>query len=799
MHTMRNRAITLAVLLLAGGTAIDFAEAEPPTIEVSIPDPQQDGGFTGSSSCRECHEHFYQLWAPSHHGTAMQVYSPELAAEQLTPHESFIAVGDKEYRADVSPDAGFVIERDADGETTYPIEHALGGKNVFYFLTALERGRLQTLPLAYDVNRREWFDTSASGMRHFSDIDEEQVHWRERPYTFNTSCHGCHVSQLATNYDEAADTYHTTWAEPGINCETCHGPAEEHVRDFRAAAAAGGELPEELGLISTVGFTEAQTNDMCAPCHAKMNAVTTSFPPGERYFDHFDLATLEDPDFYPDGRDLGENYTFTGWRMNPCATAGKLDCIHCHTSSGRFRQADDPNSSCLPCHQARVGKIVAHSRHPEGTEGITCLACHMPMTEFARMLRSDHSMLPPTPATTIAHASPNACNLCHTDQEPQWADARVREWHGDDHQDAVLHRASLIAAARREEWKRLPEMLDAIRGEDRDEVFATSLIRMLGRCPDFRVQPVLAEVIATDESPLVRSSAVTTSGLLLTRELVPYLLAATRDDFRLVRVRAAASLAPLPPDALQGEDRVALETATEEFLASVSARPDDSISHYNLGNFHVARGELETALASFERSAELDPYGIAPLVNASLAYSMLGRNGDAEKSLRRALQRNPGDSAASFNLGLLLGELDRLEEAEAAFRAALKTDPKLAAAAFNLGVLLASSPQPPRAQEGLSWCRRAWALSPGDSKFAYTLAYFQRQHGEIDDAIATLRQMVSTGMPHSGAYLVLGEIFEEQERFDEALAVYREGRSNDRLENQARRELDARVRRLESR
>ena len=45
----------------------------------------------------------------------------------------------------------------------------------------------------------------------------------------------------------------------------------------------------------------------------------TTFTPGDRYLDHYDLVALENPDFYPDGRDLGENYTYTLWRMSPCA------------------------------------------------------------------------------------------------------------------------------------------------------------------------------------------------------------------------------------------------------------------------------------------------------------------------------------------------------------------------------------------------------------------------------------------------------------------------------------------------
>ena len=66
-----------------------------------------------------------------------------------------------------------------------------------------------------------------------------------------------------------------------------------------------------------------------------MSPVTATFARGDRFFDHFDMATLEDPDFYPDGRDLGGDYTYTSWMMSPCAKAGTLHCVTCHTSVGR--------------------------------------------------------------------------------------------------------------------------------------------------------------------------------------------------------------------------------------------------------------------------------------------------------------------------------------------------------------------------------------------------------------------------------------------------------------------------------
>jgi len=48
----------------------------------------------------------------------------------------------------------------------------------------------------------------------------------------------------------------------------------------------------------------------------------------------------------------------------------------------------------------------------------------------------------------------------------------------------VLKRASLIDAARKRDWSRLSEMLDYVSSKDRDEIFVTSLIRMIPASED---------------------------------------------------------------------------------------------------------------------------------------------------------------------------------------------------------------------------------------------------------------------------------------------------------------------------
>jgi tetratricopeptide (TPR) repeat protein len=756
---LRTLFAVLGVVFLAVGGCGEQGGASGDAIS------QDSAGYTGSESCRECHEKFYQLWSPSRHGLAMQPFTETLAAT-LVSHDGEIAIGEQRYRAE--PAELSVVEKGPDGENAYPIQHALGGKNVYYFLTPLERGHLQVLPIAYDVRKEEWFDTAGSALRMFPDIEDDAVHWTDRQLTFNTSCHGCHVSQLATNYDPDTDSYETTWAEPGINCETCHGPAGEHVRVFREAPE--GTTPADVRIIRTKPFTVEQNNALCAPCHAKMRPVTTSFRPGERYFDHFDLVTLEHLDFYPDGRDLGENYTYTSWRMSPCVPGGELDCLHCHTSSGRYRFGDDnPNEACAPCHRDKVDRSSAHTHHGETSEGNRCIACHMPRTVFARMERHDHSMRPPMPAATLAHESPNACNLCHDDQDAAWADGWVRKWRERDYQAPVLHVAGLVAEAREGKWSRLPEMLAYIGDPERDEVFANSLIRLLRAGDDDSRWPAIVAALG-DPSPLVRATAAEVLGDHLDPPAVEALLEATGDEYRLVRVRAAAALAALPPAAVPSPRRANLERALAEFQSSLTARPDDHASHYNMGNFLMARQQYPSAIDSFETAVRLRSDFTPAMVNAAMAYNIVGRNDAAERSLRSAIDLEPKSVAAWLNLGLLLAEQKRYPEAADALRITLDLDPGSAVAAYNLCVLLSAESY----DEAIPFCRQAAEARPADPKYAFGVAYFERNAGNNNAAIEVLDDITRTHPTFADAYMLLGEIHEEQGRTEEATAVYRQ-------------------------
>ena len=729
--------LAAALVACAIGAALLFLTARTPA---------PDRVFAGSGECRSCHARFYELWSGSLHGTTVRTFTQAIAEHDLPSATGQIAA--EELDVSLIPGEGRVTITGTGTTATFRISRVIGGRDVLYFLADEGKGRLQTLPIAWDIQKRRYFHTGQSAVRAFhGDRADRPLPWTDRAYAFTSACYRCHVSQPNGYYDPATDTYRMAWKEDGINCEHCHGPGVRHAALFREAAP--GKHPDSLHIISTSRFSGGQVNAMCAPCHAKMRPLTDAFRSGDAYFDHFDLATLEDPDFTADGRDLGENYTFTRWRMSPCVVRGGLDCIRCHTSGGRFRFTDNPDASCLPCHTTQVEHPASHTHHPAGTIG--CIDCHMPATRFARMRRSDHSMLPPAPAASIAFGGGNACTQCHDGRSDAWADSLVRRWHTYDYQAPVLQRGTLVASARKREWRHLPAILSYIVSPDAGEITTASLLRLLRECPDeTRIPAILASM--QNRSSLVRAAAIEALDGSLSPALLPALYRACDDSVRLVRVRAAAVLAGVD-DGSPGH-RLLQSRATGEYVASLRTRPDDHTAWFNLGNLSLAQGKFPDAITAFRTALTLQADDIASMINVSRAYALLNDLPAAEKILREALRVDSCNAPAWFNLGLVLGETGRAGEAESALRASLAVDSMSGKAWYNLAVVVSQTSPSEAARHAL----RASRLDPANPDYAFSAALFHRSAGAAGESRRILRTLIARHPGYADGYGLLAEI-----------------------------------------
>jgi tetratricopeptide (TPR) repeat protein len=726
--------------------------------------------FSGSESCIECHQKFYDLWQPSYHAQAMMPVDAGFVAKHQLPDSEPIAVEGHLFQVEFSDSSMVMIEKNGDEIIhIYEVLWAMGGHNVYTFLTPFEKGKLQNLPLAYDANRKTWFNYPESGVRHFGEgfPQDEALPWKDALYAFNTGCYSCHISQLSTNFDMATETYHTTWREPGINCETCHGPAEEHIRIFKNLKE--GEKPEKIGLIVTSTFTPQQHNDGCATCHAKMSPITPSYIPGDNFFDNYNLTTLEDHDFYPDGRSLGENYTMTDWMMNPCVEKSDLHCVTCHTSSGRDRNKENPNHSCLQCHTDRAGDMEAHTGHkPEA--GLTCLSCHMPKREYVgRFLRSDHSFRPPMPGATVRFGSPNACNQCHTDKSPEWANKIVKARPNGNYQEETFKWAQLMKEAREQDWTNVDKMYQTITSPETNQTVTNSLIRLLNNCTLGSKTDVLLKAL-NNPSELVRSSAAYGLAGTVTNEVKNALLKACEDEIRLVRIQAANAILTFPENSFTAEQLAVVKKAEKEYVASMTSRLDNWSNHYNLGIYHQTKGNVNEALNSFETAARLYPASLMPLINSSVLYSYIGNPAKAEENLKKALQVDPLNEAANLNLGLLMAEQGKMDEAEKALKTALSANPQQAVAAYNLSVIVAKR----NVAEAVEYAEMAAKARPDEPKYAYTLAYYQVENNQKAGAEKTLKTLIRDNPLYLNAVSFLADIYLRDGKKQEALKLYQQ-------------------------
>jgi tetratricopeptide (TPR) repeat protein len=295
-----------------------------------------------------------------------------------------------------------------------------------------------------------------------------------------------------------------------------------------------------------------------------------------------------------------------------------------------------------------------------------------------------------------------------------------------------------------------------VHSSDRDEIFAASLVRVLRGCDDARKWRAI-RLAADDRSPLVRAAAVEALGDDTDRASVAALVEAATDEYRLVRVRAAEALAGMPADLVSPAARRKAERALAEYVASLQARPDDAGARADLGRYRLRQGELEKAVRNFETAVRL----------------------------------RQDHAAYRVELGRALEALERPVDAADSYRAALETDPDSAEAAYRLGTILGAD----FPSDGLRWFRRAAEIRPREPRYAFAVAVALRESGGTDEAIVILNEMIEDHPGFADAWFALGEAYEERGQRDTARGVYLEGSENERLPDDARRRLAAKVRR----
>src|SRR5581483_7982764 len=316
------------------------------------------------------------------------------------------------------------------------VDYTLGSRRIQHYLTTLPSGRIIVLPPTWDVQRKQWF--------HNYDIADPDESGDVTVQVWNKGCYSCHVSQEQKNFDASQDAYKTAWLDFGTNCERCHGPGSDHIRDYSTPVAASSPKPKHPGDIVVQTRLDPVRNTMvCAQCHSFRDVYAQGFAAGDDYYNYF-VPILEynqpadkDPAYWPDGRTRRFSNDAYGLWQSECFLRGGATCLSCHSAPHEVdidknaQLRPDANALCSQCHSAIQNTLTAHTHHAATSAGSSCIDSHMPRTVLSIKAEiRDHSLTIPVPENTFKHGIPNACNNCHKDRDPSWAAAAMNKWYG---------------------------------------------------------------------------------------------------------------------------------------------------------------------------------------------------------------------------------------------------------------------------------------------------------------------------------------------------------------------------------
>ena len=153
-----------------------------------------------------------------------------------------------------------------------------------------------------------------------------------------------------------------------------------------------------------------------------------------------------------------------------------------------------------------------------------------------------------------------------------------------------------------------------------------------------------------------------------------------------------------------------------------------------------------------------------------LAFAISVLTAAANRQTEQSRANNREEAYRANNIGVALLEQFKHKEASDAFKRALQLEPGLALARVNLGIALFNLPDLPAAQKEL---QAASVAVPSAPQPHYVLGLLAKNQNRVDDAIASFQKVLRIDSNDVGANVNLGQLYAQQRKYPEAIAVLR--------------------------
>ncbi len=710
--------------------------------------PNPTPSFVGTQKCIDCHQKEYDKWRDSHHDHAMEVADKNTV---LGDFEDVVfkshGITSRFYQKD---GRFFVHTQGPNGDLgEFEITHTFGWFPLQQYLVPFPGGRLQCLPIAWDVRKKKWY--------HLYPKDplapKDWLFWTNAGQNWNGMCAECHSTNLKKNYDLENDTYQTTWSDIDVGCEACHGPGSRHVEWAQMPDMARPQVENYELVVRTSGINSRKLVELCAPCHSRRAALGDYTHAEPDFLDSMLPSLLAENMYFADGQILEEVYVYGSFTQSKMYHRD-VRCNDCHDVHS-IKLVKKDNDLCLQCHRANEYDTKAHHFHKIKDEkgapitsadgsvlfnvgtGAECVQCHMPGRTYMGIdYRPDHSFRVPRPDLSVKIGVPDACKRCHFDKTSQWSDQTITKWYGPGRK---RHYGSIIDAGR----KRRPDVrkdLIQLAGDPLYPVIVrATAISLLSAYPGKDTFQTIKLALMDDEA-LIRRTAVESIAPTNQKERTELIASLLYDPVKAVRIEAARRLAEKPSIRLDRDQEKVFKAVLKEFVASMEYSGDFAFGRYNLGNLYVALNQPEEAIRNYLAAIKIDDLFYPAKVNLAMFYNKRGENDKAEEQLREVVKAHPELHETSYSLGLLLAEMKKYDSAVVYLKKAAKGMPERSRVHYNLGLLLQYLKKYAEAEGALL---KALKLQPDNMAYLYALGDFYLKRGKLHKAKNIALQMIA--------------------------------------------------------
>jgi tetratricopeptide (TPR) repeat protein len=696
----------------------------------------------------DCHKKEYDKWHDSHHDLAMDVANENTVLGDFDNAVfEYFGVTSRFFRKD---GRFFVHTQGPDGKIgEFEIKNTFGVDPLQQYLVPFPGGRLQCLPMAWDVNKKKWYHLYPD-----APIDpKDWLYWTNAGQNWNGMCAECHSTNLKKNYDIKADSYQTTWSEIDVSCEACHGPGSRHVEWAELPDMARPQTENYELVVRTAGINSRDQVELCAPCHSRRAALGDYTHAEPDLLDSLLPSLLTEELYFADGQILEEVYVYASFTQSKMYRRN-VRCSDCHDVHSTKR-VKEGNELCLQCHRASVYDTKAHHFHKKKGEkgepikstdgkilfdvgtGAECIQCHMPGRDYMVIdNRADHSLRIPRPDMSIKLGTPNACNHCHVDKTNQWSDEETTKWYGPGRR---AHYGSIIYAGRKQQPDAQKNLI-RLAGDPLFPVIvrATALSNLAAYSSEENTQAYESALL--DEEALIRRTAVNHLNHPDKKRQISLLASMIYDPVKAVRMEAATRMTEISDPQLDKRQKKVYQAALLEYQKAMEYSADFAFSRYNMGNLYTSMHQPEKAIKNYRAAILIDDQFYPAKVNLAMLYNKEGQNDEAESLLREVVTSHPELHEMEYSLGLLLAEKKEYDEAAVYLERAANGLPNRARIYYNLGLLLQHLKRDSEAEVALT---KAMTLEPDNIDYLYALTEYYLKRGKFQEAKSIAQQMVA--------------------------------------------------------